>query len=124
MRVCQLNGTEVKMLEERGCRPDCSRHPHLRSEEAERFVESKTFRYVGTKKSAVTRSSDGTGTFYDRIDCSNRPWAVRRSGMVSAVQLTHDARVLGRKPRKQRCDSLAFLGGEGLHRQAQKDGQP
>jgi hypothetical protein len=94
MRVCQLGGAEVKLFEERGCRPDCARHVHLRSEEAERLVDSKAFRYVGTKKSSITRSSDATGALYDRVNCSKREWAVRRSGMVSAIQLTHDARRL------------------------------
>lgn len=100
MRICQLDGAEAKMLEEFGVRPDCNRHLHLRCEEAAQRIENKTYRYVGTKKRAVTRCSYATGEFYDLVDCSKRAWKVKRSGQRSgwfaAVQLTHDARRLGR----------------------------
>ena len=97
MRVCQLDGKEAKLLEKCGVRPDCGSHPHLRNEEASRLVASRAFRYVGHKQRCITRFGDGTAAFYDRVDCSKRAWAVKRSDPVVPFRLQTNARRLGRR---------------------------
>jgi hypothetical protein len=97
MRICQLDGKEALMLEQFNVRPDCSKHPHLRSTEAALLVGNKKFRYVGRKMRSVTRCNDGTGAIYDRVDTSKREYKKAKCGTRGALgtwQLTHDPRII------------------------------
>lgn len=64
MRLCFLSGSEAAELERRGLKPDCTQHRHLAPEEALRRVSTKTARFVGPRKRALTATPNPTDAGY------------------------------------------------------------
>ena len=64
MRLCVLSGSEAAALERRGVKPDCTQHRHVAPEEALRRISTKTARFVGPQKHALTATSNPTDRGY------------------------------------------------------------
>ena len=64
MRLCFLSEPEAAELERRGVKPVCTQHRHVAPEEALRRLSTKTARFVGTRKRALTAISNPTDRGY------------------------------------------------------------
>jgi hypothetical protein len=64
MRLCFLSGPEVAEFERCGVKPDCAQHQHISPDEALRRVSTKTARFVGPRKRALTAISNPTDPGY------------------------------------------------------------